>query len=61
MERGGMHYFLYRWGVETGRIIPNPRRVQSYLVAQVFAREPETVKAAARGYWYECIKAVKCA
>jgi hypothetical protein len=54
MSRAGLHSFLFRWAVETGRVQnPGPARSrsESVYVAAVFKDEPEAVKETARIYW----------
>lgn len=54
MTRAGLHGFLFRWAIATGRIKdPGParRRAESIYVAEVFEDDPEAVIEAARSYW----------
>lgn len=54
LDRDGLHSWLFRWGIETGRIEdPGPRRPTSTLsyAARLYAHDPEAVLEAARGYW----------
>lgn len=54
MTRDGLHSWLFRWAVDSGRVEdPGPRRAQpeSAYVAIVFDEDREAVKEEARNYW----------
>jgi hypothetical protein len=54
MTREGLHFHLFRWAVEEGRIKnPGPLRTAPYSVylAELFRRDPEAIKEEARNYW----------
>jgi hypothetical protein len=59
MTREGLHRHLFRWGLLEGRIknpgAAQPRSESSY-VAEVFDRDPEGVKEAARDYWRSLVE-----
>lgn len=54
MERQGLHFHLYCWGVASGRIpgAERPRTEAMHVyVARVYRDDPEAVVAEARVYW----------
>lgn len=54
MDEGGLHHWLFRWGIETERI-EDPGLKQkgphSLYVSRIFDAEPNAVKQEARRYW----------
>src|SRR3954447_5961118 len=63
MTRNGLDSWLYRWGIETGRIAapaPSPAQGQASFVAVVFARDPEAVKRESRNYWRKLLREQGC-
>ncbi len=53
MDVGGLHHWLYRWGVDSGRLKAGKRK-QSYSwhVAKMFDDDRRAVIEEARKYWY---------
>jgi hypothetical protein len=59
MTKEGLHLWLFRWGIETGRIKDSgiPRDMPpSYYVSLVFRKDMESVKEAARNYWHVLLR-----
>ncbi len=59
LTKDGLHSWLLRWAIDTGRVAdPGPRRPQpeSAYVALVFEADREAVKAEARNYWRLMVK-----